>query len=75
MIKQSQEIALEQEQLKEKLNMWKELQEKKSPLIETIKQVPIEKTIDRIAKETIIEERDEQTGKVIEYRKLFVIKI
>jgi len=74
-ILQAQGIAKEQIQLNEQLSMWQQLQKEKSSLVETIKQVPLENSINRITKETLIESRDEKTGKIIEYRKLFSLKI
>jgi len=74
-ILQAQGIVREQKQLNEQLGMWQQLQEENSSLVETIKQVPLENSIKRITRETIIENRDEKTGKIIEYRKLFSIKI
>ncbi|NHJ49491.1 MAG: tetratricopeptide repeat protein, partial [Asgard group archaeon] len=58
---QVENIVLEIEQLNKQLDMWKQLQAKSSPLTETIKQITLDKTINRISKETIIEERDENT--------------
>ncbi len=55
--------------------MWNELQEQKAPLEETLKLVSLESTVDTIKKETILENRDKETGKIIEYRKLFALKI
>jgi hypothetical protein len=72
---QAQEIVKDQEQLNKQLGMWQQLQANNTSLSETIKQVPLENTINRIIKETIIEERDEITGKIIEYRKLFALKL
>ncbi|NHJ32096.1 MAG: tetratricopeptide repeat protein [Asgard group archaeon] len=72
---QAQGIAKEQAQLKEQLSMWQQLQKENSSLVETIKQVPLENSIKRITRDTLIESRDEKTGKIIEYRKLFSLKI
>ncbi len=70
-----QGIIVEQEQLEKQLGMWQQLQEKKTPLVDTIKQVSLDKTVKRITRETILEKRDEKTGEVLEYRKLFALKI
>jgi tetratricopeptide (TPR) repeat protein len=72
---QIQGIAKEQEQLEKQLGMWQQLQEKKSPLVETIKQVKLDKVVKRITQETILEKRDEKTGEINEYRKLYTLKI
>lgn len=74
-ILQEENIIQEIDQLNKQLDMWKQLQAKNSPLTETIKQIPFDKTINRISKEAIVEERDEKTGKIIEYRKLFALKL
>ena len=43
--------------------------------IETVKLAPLENTIQTIKEETVLEERDKESGKIIEYRKLFALKI
>ncbi|NPD90639.1 MAG: tetratricopeptide repeat protein [Asgard group archaeon] len=70
-----QGITKEQEQLEKQLGMWQQLQEKNTPLVETIKQVKLDNTVKRITRETALEKRDEKTGEIIEYRKLFTLKI
>ena len=42
---------------------------------ETVKLTSLENTMQSIKQETVLEERDEETGKIIEYRKLFALKI
>lgn len=68
-------INQEQKQLESQLVMWEKLREQNPPILEVLKQVPIEETTKNIVKDTIMEVRDEKTGNVIEYRKLFVLKI
>ena len=70
-------VKLKEDRVKieQQLDMLRELQEKQAPLSEKMKLVSLKNTIKDIAKETVIEERDEETGKIIEYRKLFVLKI
>ena len=57
------------------MSMWNGFQKNNAPLAETIKQVPLEKTAKEITRDTLIEVRDEESGKIIEYRKLFALKI
>ena len=57
------------------MSMWNGFQKNNAPLAETIKQVPLEKTAKEITRDTLIEVRDEESGKIIEYRKLFSLKI
>ncbi len=65
----------DREKIEQKLFMWTELQESKAPISETVKFVSLESTAKHIKKETVIEEKDKKTGKIIEYRKLFALKI
>ena len=55
--------------------MWEKLKIENAPLVETLKQVPLEENLKQITKDTSIEIRDEETGEIIEYRKLFALKI
>ena len=73
--KLTEEITSEQQKLIEQIAKWEGFQEKKAPISETLKHVKLENGIKRISKETVLEVKDEETGKVIEYRKLFVLKI
>ena len=57
------------------MGMWNKLQERKAPLSETVKLISLESTVKNIKQETVLEEHDEETGKIIEYRKLFALKI
>ena len=68
-------IEREQEKLDNQMSMWNGFQKNNAPLAETIKQVPLEKTAKEITRDTLIEVRDEESGKIIEYRKLFALKI
>ncbi len=70
-----QEITREQKKLEEQISMWTKFQEQNLPLVDTLKQVSLENTVKEIAKDAIVEVRDEETGKTIEYRKLFALKI
>jgi hypothetical protein len=69
------QISKEQEELNNQVDMWEKLRRENAPLIETLKQVPLEENIKQITKETSIEIRDEKSGEIIEYRKLFALKI
>jgi tetratricopeptide (TPR) repeat protein len=69
------QILKEQENLKKQVGMWEELKKEDASLVETLKQVPLEKTIKEITNETSIEIRDEKSSEIIEYRKLFALKI
>ncbi|NPE09765.1 MAG: tetratricopeptide repeat protein [Asgard group archaeon] len=70
-----EKINQEQKQLESQLTMWEKLKEQNPPILEVLKQVPIEETAKHIVKDTVMEVRDEKTGDVIEYRKLFALKI
>ncbi|NHJ31537.1 MAG: tetratricopeptide repeat protein [Asgard group archaeon] len=70
-----QYILKEQEKLNKQIGMWEKLRKEDAPLVEILKQVPLEKTLKEITKETSIELRDEKSGEIIEYRKLFALKI
>lgn len=69
------EIREDQEKIEKQLGMWNKLQEQKAPINETLKHVSLEKIAKSIKQITVLEERDEETGKIIEYRKLFALKI
>ncbi len=68
-------IQEEQAKLEQQQNMWNRLKEQKAPLKETLKEVHLDSSAKKLASETILEVRDERTGDVIEYRKLFALKI
>ncbi|NHJ03291.1 MAG: tetratricopeptide repeat protein [Candidatus Heimdallarchaeota archaeon] len=68
-------IKEDRDKIEQQLNMLNKLQEQQAPLNETIKLVSLENTIKNITKETVIEERNKETGQIIEYRKLFALKI
>jgi len=70
-----QGITEEQKKLEEQISMWAKFQEQNLPLVDTLKQVSLENTVQEIVKDAIVEVRDEDSGKVIEYRKLFALKI
>ncbi|NHK32819.1 MAG: tetratricopeptide repeat protein [Asgard group archaeon] len=68
-------IKEDRDKIDNQLDMWNELQVQKAPINESIKHVSLESTTKNIKKDTILEERDEETGNIIEYRKLFALKI
>ncbi|NPE09764.1 MAG: hypothetical protein GNW80_15900 [Asgard group archaeon] len=68
-------IQDEQAKLKQQQNMWNRMKEQKTSLEETLKEVHLDNSVKQLAKETVIEVQDERTGGVIEYRKLFALKI
>jgi len=70
-----EKIKVDLEKIEKQISMWNKLQERKAPINETVKLVSLESTVKNIKQETVLEERDEETGKVIEYRKLFALKI
>ena len=65
----------DREKINQQLEMLQKLQERKAPISETVKLASLENTMQTIKKETVLEERDEETGRIIEYRKLFALKI
>jgi len=64
----------DKEKLNKQLGLWDRLKSQDASLAETLKHVSLEKTINEIAKDTVLEERDSATGEVIESRKLFSLK-
>jgi len=68
-------IQEEQAKLEQQQNMWNRMKEQKAPLKETLKEAHLDSSAKKLANETILEVRDERTGDVIEYRKLFSLKI
>jgi tetratricopeptide (TPR) repeat protein len=68
-------IKEDRDKIEEQIGMWDKLQNQKAPINEAIKHVSLEGTVKSIKKDTILEERDEETGNIIEYRKLFALKI
>lgn len=70
-----QKIKKEQEKVESQIEMWNRFQEQNTPLTETLKEIKLENTTRSIMRETIMEVRDENTGQIKEYRKLFSIKI
>jgi tetratricopeptide (TPR) repeat protein len=69
------EIQKEREKIDQQLAMLQKFQEQKAPISETLKLVSLENTVESIKQEAVLEERDEETGKIIEYRKLFSLRI
>ena len=69
------EIEKDHNKLLEQQNMWNELKDQNAPLKATLKQVSINDSAKRIANETVLEVHDKTTGEVVEYRKLFALKI
>ncbi len=68
-------IQEEQAKLDQQQNMWNRMKEQKAPLKDVLKEVHLDSSAKKFANETILEVRDERTGDVIEYRKLFSLKI
>jgi hypothetical protein len=69
------QLKKDREKIEQQLIMWNKFQERKAPISETIKLASLENALQKIKEETVLEERDEETGKIIEYRKLFALKI
>ena len=63
------------EKINQQLSMLQEFQKQNAPISETVKLVSLENTAQSIKHETVLEERDQETGEIIEYRKLFSLKI
>ncbi|NHJ31250.1 MAG: tetratricopeptide repeat protein [Asgard group archaeon] len=68
-------IIKDQNKINQQLAMLKKFQKRHATISETVKLVSLDSTIGDIKEKTALEERDKDTGEVIEYRKLFVIKI
>lgn len=69
------EIQKEKKKLKKQYSILVDLKNQKTSMKDSLNQVSLQKTIKRISKETAFEERDKETGEVIEIRKLFDLKI
>ncbi|MHA1125655.1 MAG: tetratricopeptide repeat protein [Candidatus Heimdallarchaeota archaeon] len=69
------EIKKDQEKIEQQLSMLQKFQEQKAPIGETMKLVSLENTAQSIKQETVLEERDSETGEIVNYRKLFVLKL
>ncbi|NHJ31538.1 MAG: tetratricopeptide repeat protein [Asgard group archaeon] len=65
----------DREKIENQLDMLRNLENQKSPLSEAIKLVSLENAVQKIKDETLVEERDKETGEIIEYRILFFLKI
>ncbi|NHJ49492.1 MAG: hypothetical protein FK733_17010 [Asgard group archaeon] len=59
----------------EQKKMWINLQDQKAPIEDALKQIKIDNSAREIASETIVEVRAEGTDEVINYRKLFALKL
>lgn len=68
-------IKEDRKKIDQQLTEFKKFHEQQAPIKETIKLVTLENTAQNIKQETVIEERDKETGEIIEYRKLFTLKI
>ncbi|NHJ31328.1 MAG: tetratricopeptide repeat protein [Asgard group archaeon] len=75
LVKLAKDILLEQEKLENQLNTWEGFAKEKKPLVEALKHLTLEEGMKKVTKETILEELDERTGKTIEYRTIFALKI
>ncbi|MCK5184110.1 MAG: hypothetical protein KAQ95_07380, partial [Candidatus Heimdallarchaeota archaeon] len=69
------DIQKDQDKLENNMHVWEDLIKQKKPLVESLRMLSLENGVEKIAKEAVIEVLDEETGKTIEYRKLFAIKI
>jgi tetratricopeptide (TPR) repeat protein len=70
-----EKLTKDHEKINQQLGLLQKLLERKAPISETVKLASLENTMQSIKQETVLEERDEETGKIIEYRKLFALKI
>ena len=68
-------IKEDRKKIDQQLTEFKKFQEQKAPISKTVKLASLETTALNIKRETIIEEKDQETGEIIEYRKLFSLKI
>jgi hypothetical protein len=69
------QIRRDREKVDQQLAMLQKFQKEQASLSERVKIVSLESTAEVIKQETVLEERDEETGQIIEYRKLFSLKI
>lgn len=70
-----EELIDELKQLEDQFDFWMKLSEKKQPLAESVKHVSLGNAIKKMTQTTDIEVRDEKSGEIIEYRRLFEISI
>ena len=69
------EIQKDREKIDNQLAMLQKYQEQQAPINKTIKMTSLDETTHNIKRETVLEVKDEETGDIIEYRKLFALKI
>jgi tetratricopeptide (TPR) repeat protein len=75
LLKLANEIEITHQEIKKRLGFWEELSKEKIPIDERLKHVPLINSVQRVSHEAVVEERDEKTGEIIEYRKLFALKL
>jgi tetratricopeptide (TPR) repeat protein len=69
------ELEKDHKKLNQQLVLLQKLQEQKAPISETVKLTSLESAAKSIKQETVLEERDKETGEIMQYRKLFALKI
>jgi uncharacterized protein (DUF3084 family) len=69
------DVKRDLQELEKHSNLWEKLRKENSPIITTLKHVALEQSVKRIRKDTTIEIRDEKTDEIIDYQKLFSLKI
>ncbi len=69
-----QQVNKEEEKIKEQSTMWNKFQEESPPLKKLLQEVHLDATAQEIAKESVLEVRDEKSEEPVEYRKLFSFK-
>ncbi|NHK31932.1 MAG: hypothetical protein FK730_11310 [Asgard group archaeon] len=71
----SKRIKEDREKIDQQLTVFKEFKEQQASISETVKLVSLDNTTQSIKQETMLEERDQETGEIIEYRKLFALRL
>ncbi|MHA1219114.1 MAG: hypothetical protein ACTSSN_10680 [Candidatus Heimdallarchaeaceae archaeon] len=71
----NKEIQNDRDKIKKQMEMFQKFQQQQAPISEAVKIVPLENIALEIKRETMLERRNEETGKFTEYRKLFALKI
>jgi hypothetical protein len=73
--KLANDISQELNKLNNQLSMWKDFAKNKKPLEEALKHLTLENGIKELTKETYLEERDNKTGEIVDYKILFTLKL
>jgi tetratricopeptide (TPR) repeat protein len=71
----NKEIQNDRDKIQKQLLTLQNFQKQQAPISETVKIIPLENSVQKVKRETMLEKRNEETGNFTEYRKLFALKI